>query len=68
MWEFALRCPKPAREVLPALLEAGIVGGLDLGGSPETGVDDPAMADCLLVAVTEMNSPASLDAFVAALP
>jgi glycine dehydrogenase subunit 1 len=68
LWEFALRCPKPAREVLPALLEAGIVGGLDLGGSPETGVDDPAMADCLLVAVTEMNSPASLDAFVAALP
>jgi glycine dehydrogenase subunit 1 len=68
LWEFALRCPRPAREVLPALLEAGIVGGLDLGGSPETGVDDPAMADCLLVAVTEMNSPASLDAFVAALP
>jgi glycine dehydrogenase subunit 1 len=68
LWEFALRCPKPAAEVLAHLRQRDIIGGLDLGGSPEAGPGDPALADTILVAVTETNGPASLDAFVEALP
>ena len=68
LWEFPLRCPRPAAEVLGHLRERDIIGGLDLGGAPETGPGDPALAGCILVAVTEMNSPASIDAFVEALP
>ena len=67
LWEFVLRCPGSASEMLAKLLDTGIVGGLDLGGSAETGQHDAAMADCILVAVTEMNTPASIDAFVKAL-
>jgi glycine dehydrogenase subunit 1 len=67
LWEFALRCPKPASEVLARLRASDILGGIDLGGSSERGEGDAAMADCILVAVTEMNSPESLDAFVEAL-
>jgi glycine dehydrogenase subunit 1 len=59
LWEFALRCPGPAAETLARLRERDIIGGLDLGGA--------GMADCLLVAVTEMNSPRSIDAYVEAL-
>jgi glycine dehydrogenase subunit 1 len=61
LWEFALRCPDGAGPTLARLREHGILGGVDLGRF------DPAMADCILVAVTEMNGPASLDAYVAAL-
>ena len=67
LWEFVLRCPAPAAEILARLRERGILGGLDLGGSSETGSLDPAMSDSILVAVTEMNSPASLNQFVDAL-
>jgi glycine dehydrogenase subunit 1 len=67
LWEFALRCPRPAAEVLARLREHGILGGLNLGGSPESGAGDPALADCILVAVTEMNDRASLDGYVEAL-
>ncbi|MDQ3362771.1 MAG: aminomethyl-transferring glycine dehydrogenase subunit GcvPA [Actinomycetota bacterium] len=51
LWEFAVELPDVER-VSEALLEAGIVGGLDLG--------DGAM----LVAVTEKRTKAELDAFV----
>jgi len=61
LWEFALRCPGSAAGVLARLRERGILGGVDLGRY------DPEMADCILVAVTEMNGPASLDAYVKAL-
>jgi glycine dehydrogenase subunit 1 len=65
LWEFVLRCPRPAAEVLAAMRERGVLGGVDLGAAhllPEP------MADGLLVAVTEMNGRDSLDAFVEALP
>jgi glycine dehydrogenase subunit 1 len=62
LWEFALRCAKPTHEVLGALRARGILGGVDLGRFY------PDMTDCILVAVTEMNSPESLDRFVEALP
>jgi glycine dehydrogenase subunit 1 len=65
LWEFALRCPRPAREVLAAMREKGVLGGVDLGAAHL--LEEP-MDDCLLVAVTEMNGPDSLDAFVEALP
>ncbi|MEA2645560.1 MAG: glycine dehydrogenase subunit 1 [Chloroflexota bacterium] len=67
LWEFVLRCPGPAAETLARLRERGIIGGLDLGGDQAFGLGDPAAADQLLVAVTETNSVASLDAYVEAL-
>jgi glycine dehydrogenase subunit 1 len=51
LWEFAVELPDVAR-VNEALLEAGIVGGLDLGGG------------AMLVAVTEKRAKEELDAFV----
>jgi glycine dehydrogenase subunit 1 len=51
LWEFAIELPDVGR-ANEALLEAGIVGGLDLG--------DGAM----LVAVTEKRTKAELDRFV----
>ena len=62
LWEFAVRSTRPAIEVLEAMRRRGVLGGVDLG------VHFPQLADCILVAVTEMNSPESLDAFVEALP
>jgi glycine dehydrogenase subunit 1 len=41
-----------------ALLEAGILGGLDLGQF------DPAHANALLLCATEMNSRAGIDRFI----
>jgi glycine dehydrogenase subunit 1 len=61
LWEFALRCPDSAAKTLTTLRERDVLGGVDLGRY------DPGMSDCLLVAVTEMNRPASLDAYVKAL-
>ncbi|MFP5503653.1 MAG: aminomethyl-transferring glycine dehydrogenase subunit GcvPA [Candidatus Sericytochromatia bacterium] len=56
--EFAVRCPMPVDELLARLEARGILGGVALGRW------FPALADCLLVAVTEVNTPAALDAFV----
>jgi glycine dehydrogenase subunit 1 len=67
LWEFVLRCPGPAAEVLDRLRERGILGGVNLGGGAETGPGDAGLADAILVAVTEMNDRASLDAYVEAL-
>jgi glycine dehydrogenase subunit 1 len=61
LWEFALRCPGPAVDTLARLRERSILGGLDLG------TQDAAVADCILIAVTEMNSPRSLERYVEAL-
>jgi glycine dehydrogenase subunit 1 len=56
--EFVVRCPQPASEVLEHLLEHDILGGYDLGK------DYPEMEDCLLIAVTEMNSRDEIDLLV----
>lgn len=58
--EFVLQCPDPAR-TLAVLREEGILGGVPL--APWF----PQWADCLLVAVTEVNDPECLDAYAAAL-
>jgi glycine dehydrogenase subunit 1 len=57
--EFVVRLPCPVAEVNAHLRERhGIVGGYDLGR------DDPALANHMLIAVTEMNTRASIDRLV----
>jgi len=55
--EFAIETPRPACEVLEHLKERGILGGIDLKDAC------PDLANGILVAVTEMNSPAELDQY-----
>jgi glycine dehydrogenase subunit 1 len=56
--EFVVRCPRPPREVNAALLERGIIGGLDVSDRIENG---------MLLCVTEMNSRGEIDRLVAVL-
>ena len=53
--EFVVRCPKPVEELQEHLLDHGILGGYDLSGSY------PVFENCLLIAVTEMNSKQDID-------
>ncbi len=53
--EFVVKCPKPVDELQEHLLEHGILGGYDLSGSY------PVFENCLLIAVTEMNSKQDID-------
>jgi glycine dehydrogenase subunit 1 len=59
--EFVLRCPLPVQEINAKLYDYGILGGFDLGQAY------PGLEDHMLVAVTEMNSCAEIDALVDAL-
>lgn len=59
--EFVISCSRPASEVLDALLDKHIVGGLALERF------FPEMRHELLIAVTENNSKSEIDALVAAL-
>ena len=55
--EFVVRCPCPVSELNDLLLdEYGIVGGYDLGR------EYPALADHMLVCVTEMNTREDIEA------
>jgi glycine dehydrogenase subunit 1 len=56
--EFVVRCPRPPSEVNRALLEQGIVGGLDVSPYVENG---------LLLSVTEMNTREEIERLVDAL-
>jgi glycine dehydrogenase subunit 1 len=56
--EFVVRCPLPPREVNAALLERGIIGGLDVSDRIENG---------MLLCVTEMNTREEIDRLVEAL-
>ena len=69
--EFAVRLPKPAAEVVEALVPQGYLAGVPLSrfagrfdGSPP---DGEPLDDVLLLAVTEKRTRAELDAFVDAL-
>ncbi|MCJ7795184.1 MAG: aminomethyl-transferring glycine dehydrogenase subunit GcvPA [Thermoleophilia bacterium] len=53
--EFALRLSMPAADFRAAMRARDVDPGVDLGRF------DPALDDCLLVAVTEMNTPADLE-------
>jgi glycine dehydrogenase subunit 1 len=59
--EFVVRLPRPVAEVNGRLREHGIVGGYDLGA------DYPHLANHMLIAVTEMNTRASIDRLLSAL-
>ena len=59
--EFAVKCPLPAAELNEALLDAGIIGGYDLGENY------PGMENVMLVAVTEMNTKDDIDYLISAL-
>ncbi|HZU08171.1 MAG TPA: aminomethyl-transferring glycine dehydrogenase subunit GcvPA [Chloroflexota bacterium] len=59
--EFVVRCPVPPSELNRQLLAAGILGGLPLGRFY------PALADCMLLCCTEMNTREEIDRLVAAL-
>ncbi len=53
--EFAIETPLPAAAVLERLKDGGILGGIDLAGFCRS------LSGCILIAVTEMNSPRELD-------
>jgi glycine dehydrogenase subunit 1 len=59
--EFVVRTARPVEEVLAALEQQGILGGIPLGG------DYPELADAMLVCVTEQHRRADIDALVQAL-
>jgi glycine dehydrogenase subunit 1 len=59
--EFAIDCPKPAKEINDLLLAEGIIGGYELGN------DYPTLKNGLLFAVTEMNSREEIDFLVSTL-
>ena len=56
--EFAVRCPIPADQLNAQLLQHDILGGFALGK------DNPDLENCLLIAVTEMNSRQDIDNLV----
>jgi glycine dehydrogenase subunit 1 len=55
--EVALRVPRSASTLLPAMTDAGVLGGYDLGR------DYPALADCVLACATETKTEADLDRY-----
>ncbi len=59
--EFVVKCPMPVDTLLDKLRAAGILGGVKL----ETWY--PEYKDCMLVAVTEVNSPAEIEYYVSTL-
>jgi glycine dehydrogenase subunit 1 len=59
--EVTVTCPRPAAQIVQACLKRGVVPGLDLARW------DPALADKLLVAVTETKNRADIDRLIDAL-
>ncbi|MDQ3655758.1 MAG: aminomethyl-transferring glycine dehydrogenase subunit GcvPA [Chloroflexota bacterium] len=59
--EFTVETPIAASDVNATLLQAGIMGGYDLGR------DDPSLGNYLLLAATELNTKASIDRLVSVL-
>ena len=62
--EFAIRLPKDAAGVVDALVDKGVLAGVP-GGRLWPGNAD--MANVLIVAATETNTPADMEKFAAAL-
>jgi glycine dehydrogenase subunit 1 len=59
--EFTIKCPQPAREINQRLLDAGILGGFDLGAV------DPALDTYLVLCATELNTKDGIDRLIGAL-
>ncbi len=62
--EFTLRLPRPAEEVVDALAERGVLGGVPLS---RLAPDNPALSDLMVVAATEMTTDEELDVLAGAL-
>ncbi|MDQ6883448.1 MAG: aminomethyl-transferring glycine dehydrogenase subunit GcvPA [Candidatus Dormibacteraeota bacterium] len=62
LWDFVLRTSRPAEEIQQRMLEQGILPGLPLDRLVPDG------RNLLLVSVTEMNDPPTLERFIEALP
>ena len=62
--EFTVRIGTDAREVVRALAEQGVLGGVSLG---RLYPDQPELADALLIAVTETTSEDDIEALATAL-
>ncbi|MBK3736030.1 aminomethyl-transferring glycine dehydrogenase subunit GcvPA [Azospirillum brasilense] len=60
--EFTVKLPKPAAEVVEALAQRGILGGVPVSRLFGGGLDD-----LLIVAATETNTESDMDAFATAL-
>lgn len=56
--EFVVKCPMPVADLNAHLIEQGIIGGYDLGQ------DYPALANHMLLCVTELNRKQEIDALV----
>ena len=56
--EFVVKCPVPVEQVNAALIDNGIIGGIDLGA------EYAHFKDHMLLCVTEMNTRAEIDALV----
>jgi glycine dehydrogenase subunit 1 len=59
--EFVVKCPRPVSEINAALIDKGIIGGIDLG------TEYPTLKDHMLLCVTEVNSKEEIDILVEAL-
>ena len=55
--EFVLKCPVPASQVVSALIDEGILAGIDLGRF------DSKLSEYLLVCATEMNTKEEMDRY-----
>jgi glycine dehydrogenase subunit 1 len=62
--EITIRLPKPAEQVIDALAKRRILGGVPVS---RIYANRPAFADLLLVAATETNTEADIDALCAGL-
>ncbi len=56
--EFTVKTERPAAEINAKLLDAGILGGLDLGRF------DDGLAHHLLLCATELNTRSGIDRFI----
>jgi glycine dehydrogenase subunit 1 len=61
LWEFVLHTPYAAEQTQAFMLERGILPGLPLGRF------FPELSDALLISVTELNHPRSIERFLEAL-
>ncbi len=62
--EFTVRTPKPAAQVIEALAEKGVLGGVP---ASRLMPDDKSVSDLIIVAATEVNTDADRAAYAAAL-
>ena len=62
LWEFVVRTPYPAEQTQAFMLERGVLPGLPLGRF------FPELSDALLVSVTELNHPRSIERYLEVLP